>query len=295
MTVNTRIPKLGIRWTIGDVSDPGFATLRLSILSCWRLFGEAAQFAVCVNSIPVQDAITKAGDLPCDVIWIDANKLIPEWLRRNAGAGMAEGVAWKFAPVRMWRDRHELALDNDIVLWRTPPAMRAWLESCDSCLMSADVRPALGQFTALCGERALNSGIRGFYPGFDMEGTLLTMLQRSRIKLRSELDEQGLQAAVLSRSKLHVIPTSDVSICSPFPMHEPRLGNCGVHFVGLNCKTIPWTLEGRPGHEVVVELWRSFLPQVEELIGGQSTASTGAIATLRPVATEALSRAADAP
>lgn len=295
MSPQTAMPPVGVRWTIGDVSDAGYETLRVSIHACWRLFGSSARFAVCVNSIPLGEAVRKTGELPCDVIWLDANDRVPAWLNAHTGPEMAEGVAWKFAPVRVFPDRHELSLDNDIVLWQIPPAMRAWLDAKHSCLMSADVQPALGQFAEMCGHRALNSGIRGFYPGFDVERALADLLQQSGVTLHSELDEQGLQAAVLLRSRLHVVTTEDVSICSPFPMHQRRLGNCGVHFVGLNPKTMPWILEGRPGHEVILERWRSFLPAVEALISGYTMASTGAIPTLQPLPPDTLSRAADAP
>jgi hypothetical protein len=36
--------------------------------------------------------------------------------------------------------------------------------------------------------------------------------------------QQGLQAAVLLESKLFVVGTDDVSICSAFPMHQQGLG-----------------------------------------------------------------------
>src|SRR3954447_23144674 len=99
--------------------------------------------------------------------------------------------------------------------------MKEWFNSDQGsqyqCLMAADLQPALGQFSEMCDQRALNSGIRGLPPRFDLGARLQSMLARSGILLQSELDEQGLQAAVLSESGLLVIPTEDVSICSPSP------------------------------------------------------------------------------
>ena len=40
------VPTLGVRWTIGDVSDAGFEALRYSIWSMWKLFGDNAKYAV---------------------------------------------------------------------------------------------------------------------------------------------------------------------------------------------------------------------------------------------------------
>src|SRR3954452_22888797 len=116
-------------------------------------------------------------------------------------------------PIRLFPSLYELSLKNDVILWTLPAAMKEWLNSDQGsqCLMAADLQPALGQFSETCDQRALNSGIRGLPPRFDLGARLQSMLARSGILLQSELDEQGLQAAVLSESGLLVIPTEDVS------------------------------------------------------------------------------------
>ncbi len=119
----------------------------------------------------------------------------------------------------------------------------------------------------MCNYRPLNSGIRGLPPNFDLESKLESTLVQSGVQLQSELDEQGLQAAVLTRSNLFVVGTDDVAICSPFPDHQQRLGKCGVHFVGLNRKTLPWILQGRGAHESVRELWDSYANELANLVG----------------------------
>ena len=50
MMVRKSLPGLGIRWTIGDVSDAGRDALRYSILGAWKVFGPSASYVVCVNS-----------------------------------------------------------------------------------------------------------------------------------------------------------------------------------------------------------------------------------------------------
>lgn len=259
---------LGIRWTIGDVSGPGFESLALSIRSAQRLFGPAARYAVCVNSIPLSEARERLGSVGNDVQWVHAANHIPAWLQRRLDDGMAEGVAWKLAPVRFFPDLYELSLDNDVVLWQVPRAIRQWLASVDpeSCLMAEDAQRSLGQFSSYCDDRSINSGIRGIPPGFDLEGRLRQTLEETAIVLRSELDEQGLQAAVLSQTNLSLVSRDDVSICSPFPMHQSNLGRCGAHFVGLNQKQLPWELEGRGAHEVIHERWRNYRSQLHRLV-----------------------------
>lgn len=194
MREQKELPAVGLRWTIGDVSDAGFSALQLSVRSAFKLFGERARYAICVNTVPLKDARARTGDVPAKVRWVGARHTIPAWLRRSVSPEMAEGVAWKLTPVRLFPDLHELSLDNDVVLWSLPEIMREWLRCSDptACLMAADVESVLGQFAEMCGHRALNSGIRGLPPGFDLELRFREMLSRTGIILRSELDEQGL-------------------------------------------------------------------------------------------------------
>ncbi|MDQ2947065.1 MAG: hypothetical protein M3Y27_14175, partial [Acidobacteriota bacterium] len=103
---------------------------------------------------------------------MNAGDLVPKWLLPYVNPEMAEGVAWKLAPVGVFPALHELSLDNDVILWALPKPMKEWLRCGESgaCLMAADLQPALGQFSPMCNHRALNTGIRGLPPGFDMEG-----------------------------------------------------------------------------------------------------------------------------
>lgn len=53
--------------------------------------------------------------------------------------GLAEGVAWKLAPPRVFPDRFERSLDNDCILGEMPTAVRAWLERGEGCAIAEDV------------------------------------------------------------------------------------------------------------------------------------------------------------
>ena len=103
---------LAIRWTIGDVSSRGFEALALSIEGAHGVFGSSATYVVCVNTVDVATARHRTGPIPAHVDWHDCTHDRPKWLADYVDAGMAEGVAWKFAPVQLFRDRHTLSLDN---------------------------------------------------------------------------------------------------------------------------------------------------------------------------------------
>jgi hypothetical protein len=260
---------LGIRWTIGAVNARGFDALRLSIAGAFHIFGQRSRYAVCVNSVPLEDARTLVGELPVRVEWVQADGLVPGWLRLRFDQAMGEGTAWKFAPIRLFAELPELALDNDCILWRAPEALTAWLNDAGSFLLAEDVRRCVGAaFDELCTYAARNSGIRGIPAGFDLETALRSVLARPTVRFSSELDEQGLQIATLERAgRLHLVSTSDVTICSPFWPHQPELGSCGAHFVGLNAHALPFRYYGRPATDWIGEHWARHLPALEAHVG----------------------------
>jgi hypothetical protein len=258
----------GLRWTIGDVSDRGFEALRLSIWGAWHVFGPHAMYVICVNSVDVREARERTGLVPSAVRWREVTlDDAPPFLRTLLARGMAQGTGWKFAPLRVFEERCELALDNDAILWSLPPSIERWLvdgASQGECLLAEDVRPCHGQFDELVPQgRSLNSGIRGLPPGFDFGAALRTIVALREQELNaplifaSELDEQGLQAVALSRgARLHAVTVDEVTICSPFHPHIPHLGRCGAHFVGLNGRHIAWNYYDRPADEWMTEHWQ---------------------------------------
>lgn len=249
---------LGIRWTIGDVSPLGFEALRLSIWGAVKAFGPDAGLAVCVNAISIAEARRRTGPVPAHVQWVEAHGT-PDFLKDYLDESMAEGVAWKLAPPRLFPERYELSLDNDCICWVKPNAVEAWLgEPEPRCLIAADVKLALGAFTHLTRPEPRNTGIRGLPPGYDLGEALHAVLRKHPVRLASELDEQGLQAVALDLGRpAHVVSIEDVTICSPFWPHEPRLGRAGAHFVGLNSRNLPWSYYNRPATEWVAENWRT--------------------------------------
>jgi hypothetical protein len=239
----------------------------MSVWGALKVFGDASDYVICVNSIPIEEAQEKCGEIPNEVAWLAVTEAdAPAFVRKHVDEAMAEGVAWKFAPLRLFEDRHELALDNDCILWELPDSMREWLAAEHSCIIAEDVNACFGQYAQVCGPEPRNSGIRGLPPGFDLAGALETMFRKVPVKLQSELDEQGLQVAAVSLdSAPFTVSTDDVSICSPFHLHH--LGRCGAHFVGLNARNLPWSFEGRGASEWTREHWNRFKSEVVQVVG----------------------------
>ena len=251
--------EVGVRWTVGDVSLRGWEALRLSVWCAWRLFGPEAGYVICVNSVALQVAQDRTGQLPEGVRWRVVERAeVPGWMAERLDGEMAEGVGWKLVPAQVFPERWEIALDNDCLVWAMPEGVREFLGRTDRTLMAEDVDRCLGIFDAMAPAGTINSGIRGLPPGFDLTGGLRSVLDEAGpgALLRSELDEQGLQAATLGRGGAMLrVRTDEVSICSPFWPRQTEPGTCGAHFVGLNSKSIPWNYYDRPGLEVRREHW----------------------------------------
>lgn len=273
--------EIGIRWTIGDVAEPGYEALRLAVWGALRLFGEGAAYTVCVNSVPLAEARARAGDLPPELEWREASGTLPAWVLPHVDReNMVEGKAWKFDPLQVYPDRWEISFDNDCILWEMPDSIRAWLEegSADRCLIAADVTPAHGAFARWTGPEPRNSGIRGIPPGFPFEEQMRALLRESGVVMTSELDEQGLQVAAASRVRPPVVvPVKEVAITSPFPPHLPTLGRSGAHFVGLNEKRLPWEFYGRPATECVREHWARHRAELYRRVGIEPPSEPGGV------------------
>lgn len=264
---------LGLRWTIGDVSDNGWEALALAVRGARRAFGPDVGYAVCVNSVRLDDARARLGDLAADVELRAVSRAdLPPAMQARLDEGMAEGVAWKLAPPRVFPEAWELSLDNDCIVWEVPSGVRQWLEDGrpQQCLLAEDARALFGQFARFCGPEPRNAGMRGLPPAYPLEEVLEALMREVPTALVSELDEQGLQVAAASWFEPPaVVSIDEVTICSPFPPHRLELGRCGAHFCGLNARHFPWQLEGRYAEEWIGEHWQRHLPTLRALVGNE--------------------------
>jgi hypothetical protein len=228
-------------------------------------------YAVCVNSVSLEHARLRLGEMASRVELLHVTREdVPVSIRDHFDDGMAEGVAWKLAPLRVFPESWELSFDNDVILWEMPPGIRRWLERQDheQCLLAEDARALYGEFAPFCGPEPRNAGIRGLPPRFPLQESIERLLPQIPSRLNSELDEQGLQVAAMSTyCPPEVVSIDDVTICSPFPPHRRELGRCGAHFCGLNARHYAWQLEGRYAEEWIAEQWQHHLPTVRLRVG----------------------------
>lgn len=231
------------RWTVGDTTPDGFDCLRRSADSLTRLYD--VEVVVCYNG---DSAITQ--EALRDFALIDQRRF------RGVLAPEPVGVAWKLYPPRLAPDRHELVIDNDLIVSRRLPELDAFFSGVRTLLLGENGR-TYGRFGRhVPAGYGVNSGLYGMPPGFDFgsfvrfyaggawEENALAEHRASRT-----FDEQGLVAlALLSRPHL-VIPAESVTNC------EHRwVPGAGHHFVGLNRRAFH-----RPYREYVASLRKLYL------------------------------------
>ena len=84
--------KIGVRWTIGDVSSRGFEALALSITGARTVFGDDAQLVVCVNTVSTRYARERVGAA--------AEKA--EWRLHPRAVGLARALSeWGYGSARV--------------------------------------------------------------------------------------------------------------------------------------------------------------------------------------------------
>jgi hypothetical protein len=183
---------LAVRWTVGDASPRTVEALERSIASVHSEFDGAARIAICVHSVAVE-AVREQLRSPAArrATWLDVERDLPVFVRRRVDASMAEGLAWRFAPLRIFGECCEVVLDAACELaplaaglwrWATSPGQRR-------CVVAAAPAPP-GPGVALA--------IRGVPTSFDLEGALEAALARAPELLASRGDAVALELATVA-------------------------------------------------------------------------------------------------
>jgi len=142
-----------------------------------------------------------------------------------------EGVAWKLYPPRLAPNRHELFIDNDLVIVRKTKKIDMFLAS-DAVIYTRSLHAAFGCYTSkVPASFRLNTGLFGIPPGYDFQGELLRRLDGKK-KWESYFDEQGLVASALYAQPNRIeIGLKEIAICE---VDDYKKSWHGCHFVGSN-------------------------------------------------------------
>lgn len=117
-----------IRWTYGEPPtryqiDPQAHTMLRASVRFARLLFPGSRLVLGYNHVKTFWTEISAIIRDFDLEAFDATERLSPNLRVSKRNGW-----WKYGPDRYAPDAYELMLDNDVVLWRVPPAIELWLE-----------------------------------------------------------------------------------------------------------------------------------------------------------------------
>lgn len=218
-----------VRWTVGPVKPAGYECLIRSILSFQKLYD--ADLVICQNGHPS----------------VSSNKQL-EIVNQNSHPLAIElnpiGVAWKLCPPRLNIDRHEIFIDNDLILESRISEIDTFLNSDCTLLLEGESRN-YGRFEKhVPNGYSINSGLFGMPPGFDLAkfirfyGSQWENNAGKGRELSATFDEQGLIATALLSYRQHAIISRKTITNCEFRLEWSQ----GMHFVGLNRRPYhkPW-------------------------------------------------------
>lgn len=208
-----------VRWTIGPVQSAGFDCLKRSITAFQNLYD--ADLYVCHNGIEPARVATLA---MAGVTLVDQESLTQ---------ASPIGVAWKLYPGRLDINRHELFIDNDLIIEQRIAEIDRFFQEDTTILLEGNSRD-YGRFERhVPPEFNINSGVFGVPPGLDIDKILNGFRHRWEYNCpnaSATWDEQGFVAAtLLSYNKYLIISKNDITNCE-----LDLLPAKGMHFVSLN-------------------------------------------------------------
>lgn len=149
----------------------------------------------------------------------------------------AGGTLWKVCPARVDINRHEIVMDNDIVLLTRPRQFDEFLSVDTHTLVLEEPIRFYGRYNDIVpsGEK-LNSGLMGFPPGYNFGEEILANWERhGALTYLSQADEQGLLMYTITRGLNIRIYKHEIKELLAKANPEPwDRGANGFHFVQAN-------------------------------------------------------------
>jgi hypothetical protein len=204
-----------VRWTIGPVQPDGFDCLAASVASFAELY-PGVERVVCHNGLD-DSRLQELVDLDVRLVC-------------QSGGGV--GVAWKLYPPRLDIARHELFIDNDLIVLEKVQEIDDFFSGEFALLLQGESRN-YGRFDQFVPPSYnINSGLFGVPPGIDLDRYLKLYGERWEENCYNSSrtwDEQGFVAAVLTQHPHRIVSNETIRNCEL--RYQPARG---LHFVGLN-------------------------------------------------------------
>ena len=213
------------RWTIGNTFRHGYECLIRSIHSFLAYYDLEVNVYYNCKIEAIHSVIKKFPEAN----FVDQSSYLESKIKPM-------GVAWKLYPLRIDITRHEISIDNDIILNEPVPEIEKFFQGTHTLLLE-DIARAYGKFEKHVPPGLfINSGIYGMPPGFDLSRYFNFYVHKNwdinalgNHAANKTFDEQGFIALALSNKSYTIIPNSVITNCE-WQLVEGK----GHHFIGLN-------------------------------------------------------------
>ncbi len=219
-----------LRWTIGPVHPLGFKILKHSVHTFKKIYKNEFDYIICHNQLTNQQKeIINTINIPNY-----------EQFHSQEMEFKPHDVAWKLYPPRLAQDRHEVWIDNDVVIYDRIKELDKFLTEINSTFATTGLKRNFGRYDSNVPENLkLNSGFFGLPPNFDLSQKIKEIQKNDHKRFWSNrYDEQGLVAFIITEfPKYYMIPLETISIS----LHKFVPASKGSHFAGINQgHAIPW-------------------------------------------------------
>lgn len=209
-----------VRWVIGDTTKNGYESLKLSIHNFLSIYPNVEPIVCCNGDV------NKLKEIDIKIINQKNFKTNREPI----------GVSWKLVPPRLDINRHEIVIDNDLIIEKPIWHINDFFQNNKTLLLEGDSR-TYGRFEKHVPKGfQINSGIYGMPPGFDLNKYIELYAGNKWEKnafgehdKNETFDEQGIIAIALLDHDNIIIPNTIIANCEK-DFHQKH----GYHFIGLN-------------------------------------------------------------
>lgn len=211
-----------IRWTIGDSSNIGFLSLRLSVSCMKKIFGDTVDYAICYNNLEKK----QIDSLPNVDILVNQHEF--ENIYSN---GLPVGPAWKLYPPRLRMESPEISMDNDLILYNKTQSIDDFVSQGFFMITEAynwSYHGVLKNF--IPSNVKINSGFVCLPADYDYQEEISKTIDQFELKWEHHFSEQTLVAYIFLKKNYNLISLKEINVCANILDY----GEAGLHLVGLN-------------------------------------------------------------
>lgn len=218
-----------IRWVVGDCHKLGYQVLYESIIKFKNIYKNNFLYCLCYNVNKINKELKKSLDIVDKTI---NQKKFKETLTYDPC--VLNGPHWKLYPPRAFPDRHEIIIDNDIIIYKKLKEIDEFLFNKNLFITTEAVERSYGsQFGDIVRKNFnINSGLVGLPPFFNYKKEIEDILKKGSGIWKNHFDEQTIVASILQKNNTKIIPFNTISSCCSIT--GLSVGKKGTHFLGVN-------------------------------------------------------------